>query len=111
MTIDSGAADHVIPPNWIPGVPIVPSPGSKRGVRYIAANGAKLPNLGQMVVAFENSVGTAGKILFQVANISKPLVSVSKLIDDGHQVVFDKRASYIYIYYPHRNRQGNDAEA
>ena len=95
LTIDSGAADHVIPPNWIPGQAIEPSPGSKRGVKYVAADGAKLPNLGQMVVAFENGVGTAGKILFQVANITKPLVSVSKLIDDGHQVVFDKRASYI----------------
>ena len=61
----------------------------------MAANGSRIPNLGQMVVAFENSLGTAGKILFQVAQITKPLVSVSKLIDDGHQVVFDQRASYI----------------
>ena len=64
-------------------------------MKYVAANGATLPNLGQMVVAFENSVGTAGRILFQVASITKPLVSVSKLVDDGHQVVFDEKASYI----------------
>ena len=56
-----------------------------------------------MVVAFENSVGTAGKILFQVANITKPLVSVSKLLDDGHQVVFDARASYIIHIETGRN--------
>ena len=61
----------------------------------MAANGAKLQNLGQVIVAFENSVGTAGRILFQVAAITKPLVSVSKWIDDGHQVVFDEKASYI----------------
>ena len=85
----------MIPPDWIPGLRAQPSPGSKRGVKYIAANGAKLPNLGQMVVAFENGVGTAGRILFQVAAITKPLVSVSKLIDDGHQVVFYEKASYI----------------
>ena len=56
-----------------------------------------------MIVAFENSVGTAGKILFQVANITKPLVSVSKLPDDGHQVVFDARASYIIHIETGRN--------
>ena len=95
LTIDSGAADHVIPPDWIPGFVTKPSLGSKRGVKYVAANGSRIPNLGQMVVAFENSLGTVGKIIFQVAEITKPLVSVSKLIDDGHQVVFDQRASYI----------------
>ena len=61
----------------------------------MAANGSRIPNLGQMVVAFENSLGAAGEILFQVAQITKPLVNISKLIDDGHQVVFDQRASYI----------------
>ena len=63
MTIDSGAADHVIPPDWIPGFVTKPSLGSKRGGKYVAANGSRIPNRGQMVVAFENSLGTAGKIL------------------------------------------------
>ena len=61
----------------------------------MAANGSKLPNFGQMMLSFQNSAGTAGRIMFQVANITKPLVSVSKLVDDGHQVVFDEKASYI----------------
>ena len=33
--------------------------------------------------------------MFQVAAVNKPLVSVSKLIDDGWRVVFDEEASYI----------------
>ena len=64
--------------------------GSKRGVKYIAANGAKIPNLEQLVLPFQNADGTQGKILFQVAQITKPLVSVSKLIEEGHIVVFDE---------------------
>ena len=96
LTIDSGAADHVIPPNWVPGLRVQPSPGSKRGVQYVAANGSKLPNLGQMMLSFQNSAGTAGRIMLQVANITKPLVSVSKLVDDGHQVVFDES----FIHHP-----------
>ena len=93
--MDSGAAESVMPTGVLSGEILVHGAAKLAGVKYVAANGAKLPTLGQMVVAFENGVGTAGKILFQVANITKPLVSVSKLIDDGHQVVFDKRASYI----------------
>ena len=34
-------------------------------------------------------------LLFQLAAINKPLVSVSKLIEDGYQVIFDEAGSYI----------------
>ena len=34
-------------------------------------------------------------ILFQIAAINKPLVSVSKLVDEGYEVVFKEEESYI----------------
>ena len=39
--------------------------------------------------------GTWATLLFQVAGINKPLVSVSRLIDEGWRVVFDVEGSYL----------------
>ena len=39
--------------------------------------------------------GTIASILFQIAAINKPLVSVSKLVDEGYEVVFSEKESYI----------------
>ena len=95
LTIDSGAADHVIPMNWIKGMKVVPSPGSRRGVHYVAASGQRIPNLGQTTIVFVTTEGVAVKMTFQVADINKPLVSVRRLIKDGWRVVFDEKASFL----------------
>ena len=39
--------------------------------------------------------GVWATLLFQIAGINKPLVSVSKLIDEGWRVVFDVEGSYL----------------
>ena len=44
FTVDSGAADHVIPRGWIGFVEIVESIGSRMGVTYVAANGSRISN-------------------------------------------------------------------
>ena len=41
------------------------------------------------VVEFLTEDGTWASIIFQIAGINKPLLSVSKLISDGWRVVFD----------------------
>ena len=53
------------------------------------------PTWGQQAVPFLTENGTWVTWTFQVAGINKPLVRVSKLIDDGWRVVFDDEASYI----------------
>ena len=95
LTVDSGAADHVIPAGWFIGMLIVKSIGLIRGLMYVAANGAKIPNQGQTVVDFMSGEGTWAKLIFQIAAINKPLVSVSKLVEDGYRVIFDDDESYI----------------
>ena len=65
------------------------------GLHYVAANNARVPNQGQSKLKFMSSEGIVASILFQIAAINKPLVSVSKLIDEGHDVVFKLSGSYI----------------
>ena len=94
LTIDSGAADHVMPLGWLVWILVVASAGSLKGY-YVAASGIRIPNIGQQTVRFLTRNGTWAQWIFQVAAVNKPLVSVSKLIDDGWRVVFVEEASYI----------------
>ena len=95
LTVDSGAADHVMPVGWLIWIMVMKSVGSLCGLHYVAADGARIPNVGQQLVRFMTIDGTWAEIMFQIAAINKPLVSVSKLIEDGHRVIFDEDNSYI----------------
>ena len=85
ITIDSGAAENVLPREYLPGIPLQPSPGSQRGACFIAANGTRMENLGQKRDEFEAANGVKSNILFQVTDSRKPLASVSKIVakDNG----------------------------
>ena len=95
FTVDSGAADHVMPLGWLAWLIVTASLGSIRGVNFISANGARIPNKGEQKVRFLTPEGTWASWIFQVAGINKPLVSVSKLIADGWTVIFDIERSYL----------------
>ena len=96
FTVDSGAADHVIPFGWIKCVEVLDSIGSRIGVTYVAASGTRIPNQGEQRVPFMTREGSWMEMIFQVAKINKPLLSVSKLIDGDIRVVFDKEGSYLF---------------
>ena len=93
FTIDSGAAEHVIPKGWATSVPTRASVGSMRGVHYVAANGARILNLGEQRVGFWTADGIGTSWTFQVCQVNKPLASVAKLVDDGWKVIFDSELS------------------
>ena len=95
ITIDSGAAENVLPRDYLPEVPLKPSPGSQRGACFIAANGSRMENLGQKKLDFVASGGVKSNILFQVTDARKPLASVSKIVAKGNRVVFAPDRSYI----------------
>ena len=95
LTVDSGAADHVMPIGWLLMFLVVKSIGAIRGLHYVAADGTRIPNVGQQLVKFMTLDGTWTELLFQIAAINKPLVSVSKLNEAGYKVVFDENNSYI----------------
>ena len=48
IVLDSGAADHVADPEDAPGQKVVPSPGSRKGAGFVAADGERIENQGQM---------------------------------------------------------------
>jgi hypothetical protein len=83
--VDSGAVHSVTPPGLFPG-PTVPSPWSRAGRGYRAANGTGIKNLGQIAVKFCTTEGDRCAIPFQVAEVDQPLLSVAHLTSAGNRV-------------------------
>ena len=83
--VDSGAVHSVAPPGLFPG-PTVPSPWSRAGRGYRAANGTGIKNLGQIAVKFATAEGDRCSIPFQVAEVEQPLLSVAHLTAAGNRV-------------------------
>ena len=96
VTVDSGACDTVMPMELCKGIPVMDSPGSKEGLEYEVANGAGLPNLGERRCLLM-TVGSqkAKRIVFQVADVHKPLLSISRCADMGFMCVLGNLGGYL----------------
>ena len=92
MTVDSGAADNVMPRRLVRGnfSRIRPSPGSKAGVHYVTASDARIPNEGETDFHFFTGEKDKHAWVFQVAAVNKVLCAVSYLVDHGMRVIFDQ---------------------
>jgi hypothetical protein len=92
ITIDSGAADSVMPLAMLPNEEMKEGKAKKAGVKYIAANGGKMDNMGEKRVRFKKACGGGmNSIMFQVTDVGKPLAAVSKMLDQGNTVVFTRK--------------------
>ena len=95
VVLDSGAADSVCPKDMCPHFAVEDSAASKAGVYYTGANGGKLFNLGQthVPICLENGARTLAT--FQIADVSRPLMSVSKVCEMGNRVIFGANGGVI----------------
>ena len=110
--VDSGACDHVCPPDFAPLSPIQETVASRAGKNFVGANGSKIRNLGRKDVTACTITGQKTLFKVQVADCLKnPILSVLKLEKSGNKVVFDDKGSYIYNratnqYTPLRKHNG-----
>ena len=93
--VDSGASAPVAPPSMLPNVKVRPSEGSKRGQTFTSASKHKLNNLGEQRAKAYTEAGEPTEVLFQVADVSKPLVSVSAICERGNRVIFGKSGGVV----------------
>ena len=96
VTVDSGACDTVIPTEECKEIKIHESAQSKAGMEYEVANGETIPNLGERrcLMMTENST-TPKRIAFQVADVHKALLSVTRAADMGYQCVLGKTGGWL----------------
>ena len=96
FAVDSGASETVMGEGLIRSVEMTPSAASLRGVKYEVANGERIPNLGEKHLrGLTDREGYQRQVTAQVCDVSKPLMSVAKLVATGNTVVFTKSGSYI----------------
>ena len=98
LTVDSGASDTVVPPTVAPGAPLQKS--DRVGIEYEIADGHVIENLGEKHCLTKFSDSNAAPMLmnFQVVDVSKALLSVHRVTEQGHDVQFStKNGNYIYL--------------
>ena len=99
LIVDSGASDTVMPPKVCKAAEIRHS--SKVGTIYEVADGSEAKNLGEKLCEMKvNEDDTTGlEIAFQVVDkVNKALLSVHRVCEQGHDVVFSKRkGDYIFL--------------
>jgi hypothetical protein len=96
VALDSGAGDHVVGPDDVMGFTTEESEGSKRGRHFIDAGGNRIRNLGQARVGVRDPLCASGfGSVLQIAEVSRPLYSVSKICDSGASVTFDNNEAVV----------------
>ena len=95
MYVDSGASETVVSEDMIVTADIQEGQASRRGVEYEVANGVRIPNLGEKKFIGVTNEGVKRKLVAQVCDVNKALLSVSRVTNSGSKVVFDSSGSYI----------------
>ena len=95
VALDSGAAECVCSPGHFPEATTTEGRALRAGVQYVCADGGKIPNLGEKNVHGLLTSGSTLDIIFQVTQVDRPLVAVSKLAKAGHRIVFEGAGGYV----------------
>ena len=91
VTVDSGACVTVMPAGMCMGISIFDNALSKAGVEYEVANGESIPNLGERrCEVMTPGSPTAKRITFQIAEVHKPLLSITACSDMGFDCYLGK---------------------
>ena len=66
-------------------------------------DGGTIANLGQKQLNLaDNTVGSDVQSIFQIAAVTRPLMSVGKICDEGHSVTFDNVCAVV------RSKEGQE---
>ena len=99
LLVDSGARDTVVPQSVCQAATLHWT--NKVGVKYEIANGDTLHNLGErrcmMKTAEDEEDNSAFVMAFQVVDVNKPLLSVTKVCEKGHSVIFEKDRGAVLV--------------
>ena len=96
VTVDSGACDTVMPLSMCEGISVVPSAASFKGMSYEVANGQRIPNLGERRMEMLTPGSRKHKsITFQVADVHKPLLSISSVSDMGYECILNQTGGWL----------------
>ena len=84
--LDTGSSIHAADRIDFPGFDVTESDGSRAGQKFQAAGGSLIDNEGQvnaLMTAPGSPAGTELQFCFQIAKVTRPLISVTKMTEKG----------------------------
>ena len=95
LLVDSGAVDNVADPRSLPEYRLRESEGSRSGLHYLAASNGMIKNQGEQLLTCRSHEGIPFKVRMQSAEVSRPILSVIRLMESGKEVIFRKNGGII----------------
>ena len=95
FAVDSGATETVIKTGTLDHIPVREGEAKRKGTKYEVANGDVIPNLGEKMFLAQSEEGIQRTITAQVADVNRDLLSLSRAVRNGAQVVFHPSGSFI----------------
>lgn len=98
ITMDSGAAESVMPSGRLPYIATLQTERSLAAQQqggYSSATGETIPNRGEQQITMMTADGNWKGMRFQKTDVRKPLGSISRICEAGHRVNFEKNNNYI----------------
>ena len=93
---DTGAKRSVAPKSMAPAYKVEPSAMSREGRGFVVASGGELENQGQFTVPSVSNEGVWSNHLWQVANVTRPLLSIGEEADNGKLFAFGSRGGVAF---------------
>ena len=92
--LDTGSSIHAADRIDFPGFDVTESDGSRAGQKFQAAGGSLIENEGQvsaLMTAPGSPIGTELQFCFQIAKVTRPLISVTKMTEKGELQILCKK--------------------
>ena len=93
--MDSGACAPVAPLGMLPGHPMRENAASKAGKTYSAASGHEIQRHGEQHIRAVTDNGLETEVIFQLADVEGPLVSISSVCGRENRVIFGQSGGVI----------------
>ena len=69
--------------------------GSRRGQNFVVGDGGVLKNLGEKVLNLASEEGMPMQVPFQIAKVTRPLMSAGLICDKGYVITMDKEKAIV----------------
>ena len=83
------------PRDMVPGWEVRPSEGSRQGREFVTAGGGALKNQGEQMVPMRSGEGVWTETRWQIAPVTRPLLSVGEECDANKLVILAKTGGAI----------------
>lgn len=95
VALDTGSIVHICAEEDTPGYTLEESDGSKRQQNFVVGDGGTLPNLGQKKLNLDPGCGEQAEVTFQIAKVTRPLMSGGLICDKGYIITMDKEKAVV----------------